>query len=117
MKVVAYISAALQLLLIPAMFVFLTAALNAVRAFSSGDPKMLAGILSQGIVTSLILAVPALVGAVAGWSVLRSGPVTPLWYRGFSSALSWLWLFFVPVGTLVGLITRRKLKRLIDVSD
>ena len=105
------ISAVLQLLLFPAFAIFARAIIVAASIYSDGDPSLVAGTLSGGFVTSVLTAFPALIGVIIGWFLLRGDRDVPSWFLKYSSVMSWFWLFFLPLGTFIGAVQLRVLKK------
>ncbi len=105
------VTAVLQLFLFPAFAVLARAILVAASIYSDGDPRLVAGALSSGVVGSLVTVFPALIGVIIGWFLLRRQRDVPPWFLRFSSVMSWFWLLFLPLGTLVGALQLRVLKK------
>jgi len=78
----------------------------------SGDPKLIAGIISEAITLSLLRVLFAVIGLVISWFILRSGKVIPNWYLSTIKYFSILWLTFIPFGTIVGYFQLKQIKRL-----
>jgi ABC-type transport system involved in multi-copper enzyme maturation permease subunit len=105
------LSTLLQLLYLLALFHLAVGFLNATQLLSSGDPKVLAGTTSSAIVKSIIVVIPSLIGLLLGLYLVKNSPKqTPNWFNLFSKSMSYMWLFFIPVGTLLGAWQLRLLK-------
>ena len=87
-----------------------TTIFNTVSVLETGDPKLMAGILSQGIITSLIKVIPGLIGLIISWRILIKNNNIPNWFKNYSKVLSYLWLLFIPIGTVLGVIQLKNLK-------
>lgn len=97
------LSTFLQLLYLLALSHFAIGLVNTVLLLSSSDPKMVAGAISAAIVKSIIAVVPSLIGLLLGLYLVKNSPKqVPNWFKLFSKSMSYLWLFFIPVGTLLG---------------
>jgi magnesium-transporting ATPase (P-type) len=108
--VVSVLSAALQLVYVANLFKGLYSLILIVRdtSFASGgDPKMLAGAISQALMVVIIGAVIGLVGAALAWYVLRRKESRPNWFVSASRTFAFAWMVFVPIGTIVGFLMLR----------
>lgn len=54
----------------------------------------------------------ALTGLPISWLILTKANHIPQWYVSINKYLSILWLFFIPLGTLVGYFQLRKIRRI-----
>ena len=75
--------------------------------YSSGDPKMIAGAISTIIMDLLIGAAIGLVGVCLAWLVLRNRKERPSWFLPVSTFFAWMWMIFVPIGTVIGIFMLR----------
>lgn len=103
--VVSVVSTALQLVYVANLFEGLYSLILIFRdtSFASGgDPKMLAGEISQALMIIVIGAVVGLVGAALAWYVLRDKKSRPDWFVSASRSFAFAWLVFIPIGTIVG---------------
>lgn len=107
-------SAIFQLVYVFGLFVFLYSLFFLFRAdgpFLAGDARMAAGEVSQALVTFVLRACIGLVGAGLGWYVLRHEQSAPTWFVRFSKSLAFVWLVFIPIGTVLGFFMFRWCKR------
>ena len=95
---------ALQLFLLPALVLFVGAAWHAIELLPTGDPQQVAGAFSAGVVSSVLMVGPALLGAIISWFLIRGHSTIPGWFARTARVLSWLWLVFLPLGTLFGAV-------------
>jgi|TARA_Y100000588_G_scaffold372511_1_gene445169 hypothetical protein len=110
-KFLVILSTLLQLLYLLALSHLAFGFLQAISLFSSGDPKVLAGTISAAIVKSIIVVIPSLIGLLLGLYLFKNSlKQPPNWFKLFSKSMSYLWLFFIPVGTLFGVWQLRLLK-------
>lgn len=110
-KLLVLLSTFLQLLYLFAISHFAIGFLNAMQLLSSGDPKMLAGAISAAIVKSIIAVIPSFIGLLLGlYLVKNSSKQVPKWFKLFSKCMAYLWLLFIPLGTLFGVLQLRLLK-------
>ena len=110
-KLLVVLSTLLQLFYLLALLHLAVGFLNASQLLSSGDPKILAGTISVAIVKSLIAVIPSLIGLLLSVYLIKSSSKqSPKWFKSFSKNMSYLWLFFIPVGTLLGVWQLRLLK-------
>jgi len=109
-KVLIFISIVLQSFYIKAVGVLGSSLFEAYRLFSTGDPKLVAGSISSGLVTSLLLCIPAIVGLFMSLRLIKSSSDLPSWFLSITKLLSYLWLLFIPLGTVVGILQLRHLK-------
>jgi len=108
--VVSVASAALQLVYVANLFKGLYSIILLVRDTSfatGGDPKMLAGAISQVLMVINIGAVIGLVGVVLAWYVLRDKESRPDWFVSVSKSFAFTWMVFIPIGTVVGFFMLR----------
>ena len=103
-KVIVILSASLQFFYLWALTVFLLSAINVISLLETGDPQLIAGALSLGIVSSLLKAIIGLIGLLIGWRLLIKNEDIPSWFKTYSKALTYLWLLFIPIGTVLGLL-------------
>ena len=75
--------------------------------WESGDPKLMAGVISQLIIELFVGAAIGLVGVFLAWSVLRSKVTCPPWFLPVSTLFAWAWVVFIPIGTLIGVLMLR----------
>ena len=87
----------------------LLALYNAALEFSGGDPRLLAGIISEGIITSLLHSCLALVGLLLSLVAVYKLKVLPNWFKRATKCFSYLWVLFFPVGTIIGVIQIKRL--------
>ena len=109
-KVLIFISLVLQSSYIKALGVLGSSLFEAYRLFSTGDPKLVSGSISSGLVTSLLLCIPAIVGLFMSLRLIKSSSDLPSWFLSITKLLSYLWLLFIPLGTVVGILQLRHLK-------
>jgi len=93
----------MQLFLLLALFSFINGIIGAINSFSLGDPKLVAGLLTSGVLTSLIQVIPALIGISISIKLLNEGSELSVVFLKFSKVYSYLWVLFIPVGTILGL--------------
>ncbi|MEM8983208.1 MAG: hypothetical protein AAGC71_09285 [Pseudomonadota bacterium] len=98
------VCAALQLALLPALVLFAGAIAAAIQVLPSGDPERIAGEFSSGVVSSVMFVLPALVGVIVSWFMIRTSAQIPTWFARVTYLLSWCWLVYLPLGTLFGAI-------------
>ena len=80
-----------------------------------GPKPHAATILAQKISVAMSGYLPTLiafVGLLISWFTLSKNNNIPRWYISINKYLSILWLFFLPLGTLVGYFQLRQIKRL-----
>jgi len=109
-QVVSVVSAAFQLVYVANLFEAGYSVFRLVRdtSFASGgDPKMLAGAISQALMLLIIGAVVGLVGVALAWYVLRNKKSRPNWFVSASWSFALAWIVFVPIGTVVGFFMLR----------
>ncbi|MBH0048549.1 hypothetical protein I6F45_00465 [Pseudoalteromonas sp. SWYJZ19] len=102
----------LQVFLLISLISFFTGFHSAYTAFAGGDPKLIAGHISSGIVISLIQMVPALVGYFISYMLIKNKRVND--FALLKSALkffAYLWLLFIPIGTVLGAKLLTKLNK------
>lgn len=73
----------------------------------AGDPKMLAGAISQALMLWILGAIVGLIGAALGWYVLRDKESRPEWFVSASRSFAFAWMLFIPIGTLIGFFMLR----------
>jgi len=109
-KLIIILSTLLQLFYVWALLVLIISAINTISLLETGDPRLIAGTLSQGIVTALIKVIPGLIGLIISWRILIKKTNIPSWFKSYSKILSYLWLLFIPIGTVLGIIQLKNLK-------
>ena len=108
----AIVSLFLQAFLLISLISFFTGIYNAYAAFAGGDPKLIAGHISSGIVISLIQIAPAIVGYFINYMLLKNKRVND--FALLKSALkfyAFIWLLFIPIGTILGAKLLTQLKK------
>ncbi|WP_448570063.1 hypothetical protein [Thalassotalea ganghwensis] len=103
------LSIVLQCFLLLAIFNFFSGVYSAYLELSSGDPKLIAGHISSGLVLSLIQIIPALIGLFLSIWLLAKNNNSNLFKIGCKS-LAYVWLLFVPLGTFLGVKQLKRLK-------
>ena len=93
----------MQLFLLLALFSLVNGITGAINSFALGDPKLIAGLLSNGVLTSLIQVIPALIGVSISIKLLNKGNELSVGFLRFSKVYSYLWILFIPVGTILGI--------------
>ncbi|WDE10391.1 hypothetical protein [Thalassomonas haliotis] len=102
-NLVKVLSVLLQVFLLLSLFSFASGVANAVAAFPTADPKLIAGELSAGIVLSLIQVIPAMVGfALSFWCIKKSTEASKV-YLKLCKLFAYLWLLFIPIGIILGI--------------
>ncbi|WP_165728665.1 hypothetical protein [Pseudoalteromonas sp. 31A1] len=110
--ILVFLCLALQAFIILSLISFFTGIYNAYIAFSGGDPKLIAGHISSGIVISLIQMIPALVGYFISYMLIKNKRVND--FALLKPALkffAYLWLLFIPIGTVLGAKLLTKLNK------
>lgn len=80
-----------------------------------GPKPHAAAMLAQKISVAMSGYLPSLIafiGLLISWFTLTKNNNIPRWYISINKYLSILWLFFLPLGTLVGYFQLRQIKRL-----
>jgi hypothetical protein len=80
-----------------------------------GPKPHAATILSQKISVAMSGYLPTLIafiGLLISWFTLTKNTKLPRWYISINRYLSILWLFYFPLGTLVGYFQLRQIQRL-----
>ncbi|MDP5460486.1 hypothetical protein [Alishewanella sp. SMS8] len=108
--ILVILSTTLQLFYLLALLHFGIGIFNAVEAISTADPKLVAGALSASIVKSLIAVVPSILGLLLSLNLLRSIEALPNWFKRYTRLMSYLWLLFIPIGTVIGVIQLKRLR-------
>lgn len=98
----AGVSVALQLYYGVALFCLGDGLIEMFRQIPSHDPRLVAGTLSSAVVSSLGATLPALIGLGLGIYLLSARGKAPEWFRRPARILSYFWLAFIPVGTVLG---------------
>lgn len=108
-KVAAGISAVLQLIYVVGLFRCLYWLFFIYREdiYTIGDPKIMAGMISQALMIVILSAVIGLIGVVLAWYVLRDKQNRPAWFVSVSRSFAFAWLVFIPIGTIVGILIFR----------
>ncbi len=108
----AVVSLFLQAFLLISLISFFTSIYNAYVTFAGGDPKLIAGHISSGIVISLIQIAPAIAGYFISYTLIKNKRVND--FALLKSALkfyAYLWLLFIPIGTILGAKLLTQLKK------
>jgi hypothetical protein len=104
-----FLSVVLQVFLFLSFFNFFSGLYFAYSEISTGDPKLLAGHISSGIVLSIIQIIPALIGLLLSvWLVKRHNKFKL--FINCSRYFAYLWLLFIPIGTFLGVNQLKRLK-------
>ena len=103
------LSICLQFFLLLAIFNFFSGTYSAYIEFSSGDPKLVAGHISSGVILSIIQIVPALIGLFLSIWLLAKNNNSNL-FKSSCKSLAYVWLLFIPIGTFLGIKVLKKLK-------
>lgn len=103
----------IQLLYIMALVVFFSAIIKAGILMSAGDPALVSGLLSEGIISSCVGALIALVGLVFSCVIISHVRELPVWFLVLTKCLSFFWLLFFPVGTVLAIFQLRKMRSVI----
>lgn len=101
----------LQMLLPVSQYAFFKGILGIASNFQSGDPKLLAGLISGVIISSLVL-IPALIGIAISLYTLKKWSDHSLTILNINKLYSYLWIIFIPIGTFLGLKQNRLVKDL-----
>ncbi len=119
-SIVSVVSAVLQLVYVANLFKGIYSIILYVRDTSfagGGDPKMLAGAISQGLMIIIIGAVVGLLGVAISWYVLRDKESRPEWFVSASRSFAFAWMVFIPIGTIVGFFMLRWRKAVREVKE
>jgi len=103
------VSIVLQGFLLLSFFSFFSGLYSAFLEISTGDPKVMAGHISLGIVTSIIQIIPALIGLFLNIWLIRRNSDFKL-FNNFSKSLAYIWILFIPIGTFFGVKQLKRLK-------
>ena len=103
-----FISIVLQCFLLLSLFNFFSGLYSAFLELSTNDPKLVAGQISSGIVTSILQIIPALIGLIISIWLINKKSSSKLFVI-FCKYFAYLWLLFIPIGTFLG---AKQLKRL-----
>ena len=111
-KLLLFLCLFLQAFIILSLISFFTGIYNAYIVFAGGDPKLIAGHIASGIVISLIQIAPAIVGYFISYMLLKNKRVND--FALLKPALkfyAYLWLLFIPIGTILGAKLLTQLKK------
>jgi len=75
---------------------------GAINMTASSDPRLMAGELSVGITLSLLQIIPAFLGLLLSYWSLKQPDNPPRLYLNICKYFSYLWLMFIPIGTIIG---------------
>jgi len=103
------LSIVLQGFLLLSFFSFFSGLYSAALEISTGDPKVMAGHISLGIVTSIIQIIPALIGLFLNIWLIRRNSDFKL-FNNFSKSFAYIWILFIPIGTFFGVKQLKRLK-------
>ena len=109
-SVVSIVSSIFQLVYVVRMFQAFYMIILIFRDTSlakTGDPKILAGVISQALMLWVLGAIVGLFGAALGWYVLRDKESRPEWFVSASRSFAFAWMLFIPIGTVVGFFMLR----------
>ena len=109
-SLIAAASTVVQLIYVLALLEAITSAIKLVQIevlYESSDPKMMAGAISMVIMDLLIGAVIGLFGVFLAWVVLRNKKEQPSWFIPVITFLAWMWIIFIPIGTVIGILMLR----------
>ena len=76
--------------------------LEQLGANGGGDPKLLAGAISQLIVEFLVAGLVPFFGLAIALYLVRSGKFRSQWFVSFNRILAIAWLIYFPIGTIFG---------------
>ena len=104
-----FLSIILQGCLLLSFFSFFSGLYFAFLEISNGDPKLMAGHISLGVVTSIIQIVPALIGLFLNIWLIKRNNNLKIFVR-CSKYFAYLWILFIPIGTFFGVKQLKRLK-------
>ncbi len=119
-SVVSVASTAFQLVYVARMFQSFYAIISIFRdpsLTSSGDPKLLAGAISQALMLWILGAIVGLIGVALAWYVLQDKKSRPAWFVSASRSFAFAWMVFVPIGTIIGFLMLRWRKPAGDAQE
>lgn len=106
----AGLSTIIQLIYVLALLEAITVTVKTIQIVSlhgGGDPKAMAGAVSQNIINLGFGTLIGLAGVFIAWRVLRNRDDRPGWFLPVSTFFAWAWMVFVPVGTVIGVLMLR----------
>ena len=105
MKYLAAASTAIQLVYLLSLLRTINSTIELIHndsLWDSGDPKTMAGAISVVLTSQIIGAAIGSVGVFPAWLVLRDGDSRPSWFLKASTLFAWIWMAFIPIGTVIG---------------
>jgi hypothetical protein len=72
--------------------------------YASGDPRLVAGMLSQSLITFGIATIIGFLGIFCAWYTLKINGVRPAWFTALNKVFAWAWAVFIPIGTVIAFV-------------
>ncbi|MEH6393898.1 hypothetical protein [Pseudoalteromonas sp.] len=109
-KLLKLISLVLQSFLLLSLISFCSGLCRAFLELPTNDPKLISAQLSAGVVISVIQIVPALFGLfLSMWLIKKNNSSKS--FNLFCRYFAYLWLLFIPIGSILGFMQLKRLKR------
>jgi hypothetical protein len=94
-----------------ALYDLFVAVVTALSKFGGGDATLVAGTISEGIITSVLRSTVGAIGLIASVVIVFKVGGLPIWYKQTTKYISYLWVLFIPVGTILGIVQLKRLSR------
>ncbi len=83
---------------------------NAAAIFFGDNASLLAGIISEGVIVSLLRTFIGLFGLVISFVMVRKMNSIPIWFHKVTVIFSYLWVLFFPIGTIIAVFQLKVLR-------